>query len=66
MKKSYGVRETALMMGVKVRTIRDWIAKGKLKAHKAPNGRYWRVYEDDILEKLERAYDENENAKSAG
>lgn len=60
MKKSYSIRETALMLNVKVRTVRDWISKGKLNAHKAPNGRYWRIFEDDIIKRMEQS-DENKN-----
>ena len=60
MKKSYSIRETALMLDVKVRTVRDWISKGKLNAHKGQNGRYWRIFEDDIIKRMEQS-DEDKN-----
>jgi len=40
----------ARRLDVSVKTIRAWIAKGKIPAERLPNG-YWRVREDD-LEKI--------------
>lgn len=46
--KNYSIREAAIAIGVKVRTIRDWIANRKILAHKAKNNWYWLVSEDEV------------------
>ena len=43
----YSLRETAKILGVKVRTLRDWLRSGKLVAEKNESGR-WRVSAAEI------------------
>lgn len=40
---TYSLREAAPLLGIKVRTLREWIKKGKIKAVKANNDWYWRI-----------------------
>lgn len=46
--KFYNLRKTSELLGIKVRTLRDWIVKGKIVAIKYPNGRKWFVSENEI------------------
>lgn len=48
METSYNIKETAEMLGIKVRTVREWIRNGKIKAFKYPNSRIWRIKESEI------------------
>ena len=41
------VRQAAFILGLKVRTIREWIRKGKLRAEKGTDG-VWRIPEEEI------------------
>ena len=45
---SYSLREAAELLGIKVRTIREWIRTGKIQAEKENGGWYWRVPETEI------------------
>jgi excisionase family DNA binding protein len=56
--KTYGLREAALLLGVKVRTVRQWIRLGKIEAVKGANGWYWEIPETEIRKRLG---DENED-----
>ena len=49
----YSLRETATILGVKVRTLRYWITCGKLTASKYPNCKNWYVSEEEINKFLE-------------
>lgn len=53
--KNYNIREAAIAIGVKVRTIRDWIANHKILAHKDENNWYWVISEDEI-ERVKNEY----------
>lgn len=55
--KMYTVREAAKILNVKVRTIRDWLKKGKIKAEKKTNDWYWMIPEVEI----ERLQHDNKN-----
>lgn len=46
--KDYTIREAAKILNVKVRTIRDWLKKGKIKAEKKTNDWYWMIPEVEI------------------
>ncbi len=46
--KHYSLRDTALILGVKVRTVREWLKKGQLKAIKYDGGRMWFVSQSEI------------------
>lgn len=43
------IRETAIILGLKVRTIREWIRKGKIKAVKI--GKAWRIPAEEVERK---------------
>ena len=44
----YTLRESADMIGIKVRTIREWLKKGKIKATQDERTHRWYVEEDEI------------------
>lgn len=44
----YSLRETAMMLGIKVRTAREWVRTGKLKATKYDCSNRWFVAESEI------------------
>lgn len=48
MEKGFGLVETANMLGIKVRTARQWVYDGKIRANKIPNSRRWIVMESEI------------------
>lgn len=50
-KKWLSITQFADDYNLKVRTIREWIRLGKLKAYKV--GRYWRIDIDDALKFVE-------------
>lgn len=52
-KKNYTLREASYYSGVKVRTLRDWIVKGKINAFKYSAGRMWFIPQREI-ERLKR------------
>lgn len=41
--EKYNIRDTAKLCGVKARTVRDWIRRGKIKAQKQENGWWWHI-----------------------
>ena len=52
--KFVSVRTAAKMLGRKVRTIRDWIYKGKIDAVKSSNGYRWMIFLDEVNRILEQ------------
>lgn len=46
--KAYKISEAANMLGIKIRTIRQWIHDGKIKAFRYPNSRNLFVTENEI------------------
>lgn len=48
MEKHYSLVETAEILGIKVRTVRDWLRKGNIKASKYENGKKWYVSQSEI------------------
>lgn len=46
--KHYNLREAAEILGIKIRTAREWVHKGKLRAHKYPVSNRWYVAESEI------------------
>lgn len=48
----YSLREAALLLGIKVRTLREWIKLGKIEASKKENGWYWEISESEIVKRL--------------
>lgn len=57
------IRQTAKVLGLKVRTIRSWISTGRLKAVK--NGKNWQISEETInsVEVQKRANKGREHSK---
>jgi len=48
MEKGYNLRETAAFLGLKIRTVRQWVHDGKIAATKLPGGSRWLVLESEI------------------
>ena len=48
MDNMYSVRQTSNLLGIKVRTVREWIRNGKLKAVKYETGNHWYIPESEI------------------
>lgn len=44
----YNLTETAGLLGIKIRTAREWVHNGKMSAVKYPNSRQWYVPESEI------------------
>lgn len=49
MEKHYNLREAAELLGIKVRTAREWVRTGKLKAKKYEGSKRWYVPESEIV-----------------
>ena len=48
MEKYYNLNETAKILGVKVRTLREWLKDGTLLAHKYDGKKKWYVSQHEI------------------
>lgn len=46
--KSYKLSDAAELLGIKVRTIRQWVHDGKIEAAKYPGGKHYYVKESEI------------------
>lgn len=46
--KMYRMREAAVIFGIKVRTLRQWVRDGKIGAVKADNRWYWMIPQSEI------------------
>lgn len=55
MEKFYTLERVAEILGIKVRTARQWVHDGKLKAIKYPGGRIWVVSESEINRLLDNS-----------
>ncbi len=44
----YSVRQTSELLGIKVRTVREWIKTGKLKAVKYDVSNRWFISDEEI------------------
>ena len=49
MDKRYNVKQTSELLGIKVRTVREWIRTGKIKAEKYDCTNRWFVSESEII-----------------
>lgn len=49
MEKYYNLNQTAELLGIKVRTVREWVRKGQIKANKLTGTRRWAVSETEIV-----------------
>lgn len=48
MEKTYTIRQTSRILGMSVRTVREWVWQGKLRASKYPGSNMWRIPETEI------------------
>lgn len=48
MEKHFGLRQASELLGIKVRTVREWIRLGKIKASKYPDSNRWYITESEI------------------
>ena len=48
MEKGYNLIQVSELLGIKVRTVRDWVSKGKIKANKISGSRRWIVMESEV------------------
>ena len=48
MEKHYSLVETAEILGVKVRTLREWLKDGSLKAQKYDGKKKWYIAQSEI------------------
>lgn len=48
MVKTYTIRQASKALGMSVRTVREWVWTGKLKASKYPGSNMWRISESEI------------------
>lgn len=48
MVKTYTIRQASGLLGMSVRTVREWVWRGKLKASKYPGSNMWRIPESEI------------------
>lgn len=48
MEKAYDLLDAASLLGMKVRTVRQWVLEGKIKAKKISGGRKWVIMESEI------------------
>lgn len=46
--KGYTLQEVANLLGLKVRTMRQWVHDGKMKATKIPGTKRWIVLETEV------------------
>lgn len=46
--EQYNIRDAARLCGVKVRTMRQWIRGGRIRAEKQKNGWWWQIPETEI------------------
>lgn len=46
--KTYSIKQTANLLGIKVRTAREWLRAGKLKGVKNDSSKRWVISEDEI------------------
>ena len=48
MERGYNLIEASQLLGIKVRTMRQWVHSGKAKANKIPSSRRWIIMESEI------------------
>ena len=56
MDRMYNLNETAYLLGIRVRTARQWVHAGKIKAQKYEKSRRWYVTEAEI-KRIRREHD---------
>lgn len=48
LERGYNLIQTADLLGIQVRTVREWIKTGKMKANKIAGSKRWIVMESEI------------------
>lgn len=56
--KTYGIKQVSVLLGVKVRTIREWIKCNKIKANKNVISKRWMIPESEIERLIAERYDD--------
>ncbi len=59
MERDYTIRDAAVILGIKVRTLRQWIHDGKINAYKRDFSRRWVIRESE----LRRVKDDRESGE---
>lgn len=59
--RDYNLKEAASILGIKVRTAREWVRTGKIYAEK--NGHYWIIPEGEIHRKIIEIINKKEKKK---
>lgn len=62
MQRLYSLRDVWETLGIKMRTLRDWVRRGKLHAIKMPD-RHWYITEKQYVVLKERTGDADKNRK---
>ena len=60
MERGYNLIQVSELLGIKVRTVREWVHNGKLNANKIPGSNRWIVLESEI-KRLQGRRNENED-----
>lgn len=60
MERGYNLIQVSELLGIKVRTVREWVHNGKLNANKIPGTNRWIVLESEIRRLQGQRY-ENED-----
>ena len=55
MENGYGITEAAVRLGMKARTVREWIRNGKIKANKNTSGK-WVIMDAEIERIIEEEH----------
>lgn len=61
MEKGYSIVETAKLLGLQVRTAREWARVGKIKAKKIAGSNRWLIMESEILRLQGEEHHENKD-----
>lgn len=48
MERCYNLNQVADLLGIKVRTVREWVKNGKIRANKLAGSTRWAVSESEI------------------
>lgn len=62
MYKVYTIRQASKMLGMSVRTVREWVWRGKIKASKYSGSNMWRIPESEIKKIMLATETDNANS----
>lgn len=54
-RKFYNLDDVAQVLGLKVRTVRAWVVKGKIKGHKLASSNRWYVSSEELNRIIDEA-----------